>query len=349
MSKADVLLISSTRFINHETPTGHPEQPARATVMTRVAERWRSTGGRVVEPTPAETAALVRVHQKAYLEEIASTGGRRVQLDPDTYASPETELVARLAAGAAVSGVSHAVEKQCPAVAFVRPPGHHAESDRAMGFCLYNNAAIAAAHALSVGLSRVAVVDYDVHHGNGVQEIFYEDARVLYVSAHQYPFYPGTGAASEVGRGEGLGATVNIPLEAGAGDADLDLVFRDVVLPVLGSFQPELVVVSAGFDAHAEDPLGGMRLSTEGFAAITRRLFIFAVQRCGSRFVLVTEGGYNLTALESCLESTLEVISSSLPENLDPIAGSTEVARAALGTVGRAQASYWPVLARLSR
>lgn len=349
MSKSDVLLISSSRFIDHETPTGHPEQPARAMVMTRVAERWRSTGGRVVEPTPVETVALARVHQETYLAEIASTDGRRVQLDPDTYTSPETEVVARLAAGAAVSGVSYAVEKQSPAVAFVRPPGHHAESGRAMGFCLYNNASIAAAHALSLGLKRVAVIDYDVHHGNGIQEIFYEDARVLYVSTHQYPFYPGTGAASEVGRGQGLGATVNIPLEAGAGDADLDLVFRDVVLPVVGSFQPELVVVSAGFDAHAEDPLGGMRLSTEGFATLTGRLFKFTVEQCESRFVLVTEGGYNLTALESCLESTLEVISSNFPDNLDPIRGSTEVARAALGAVGRAQASYWSALARLPK
>ena len=172
------------------------------------------------------------MHEAGYLAEIASTSGRRVQLDADTYASPDTQIVARLAAGAAVAGVGYALDQHSPAMAFVRPPGHHAERDRAMGFCLYNNAAIAAAHALSRGLERVVVIDYDVHHGNGIQSIFYDDPRVLYISTHQYPFYPGTGAASEIGNGAGTGFTFNIPLEAGAGDADLDLMFRRLVLPL---------------------------------------------------------------------------------------------------------------------
>ncbi|MEE3202072.1 MAG: histone deacetylase [Acidobacteriota bacterium] len=344
MSKSNVLLISSSRFVDHGTPTGHPEQPARATVMTRVADRWRSSGGRVVEPTPIDTAALARVHEPAYLAEIASVSGRRVQLDADTYASPETEVVARLAVGAAVTGVSYALDHSSPALAFVRPPGHHAERDRAMGFCVYNNAAVAAAHALSRGLERVVVIDYDVHHGNGIQSIFYDDPRVLYISTHQYPFYPGTGAVSEIGKGAGSGFTFNIPLEAGAGDADLDLMFRRLVLPVTLDFQPQLVIVSAGFDAHADDPLGGMRVTVDGFGTLTRLIYRLALEHCDGRFVIVTEGGYHLPALEACLEEVLVVTTEQIRdlEEIMPVSGSTDVAEAALGPILIAQTPYWP-------
>ncbi len=343
MAQSDVLLISSPRFVDHETPAGHPEQPARAEVMARVARRWEISGSRVVEPTPVETAALARVHDAAYLADIASTAGRRVQLDPDTYASPDSEAVARLAAGAAVAAVDHALDHDAPGLAFVRPPGHHAERARAMGFCLYNNAAVAAAHALARGLERVVVIDYDVHHGNGVQWIFYDDPRVLYVSTHQYPFYPGTGAASDVGRGAGVGATVNIPLEAGGGDADFDLVFRTVAVPIALAFEPQLVVLSAGFDAHADDPLGGMRLSVDGYRTLTRRIRRLAIDQCDGRLVVVTEGGYHLSALEACLDATLKVAAEDDEAlgDVPPVNGSTDVAEAALGSVKRAQAPYW--------
>lgn len=345
MAQSDVLLISSSRFVDHETPAGHPEQPARAEVMDRVAERWGGSGGRVVDPTPVETAALARVHDAAYLREIASTAGRRVQLDPDTYASPESEVVARLAAGAAVAAVDHAIDHGAPGLAFVRPPGHHAERARAMGFCLYNNAAVATAHALSRGLERVVVIDYDVHHGNGIQWIFYEDPRVLYISTHQYPFYPGTGAASDVGRGDGAGATVNIPLEAGAGDADLDLVFRVVALPIARAFEPQLVVLSAGFDAHADDPLGGMRLSIDGYRTLTRRIRKLAIEQCNGRLAVVTEGGYHLPALDGCLDLALAVAAENEEDDalrdVPPVSGSTDVADAALGSVRLAQTPYW--------
>ena len=173
MAKADVLLISSPRFVDHRTPGGHPEQPARAEVMARVAERWTAGGGRTAAPEAVTDEALARVHDGRYLEDIAATAGRRVRLDPDTYTSPDSVAVARLAAGATVAAVDHALDHGAPGLAFVRPPGHHAERARAMGFCLYNNAAVAAAHALARGLERIAVVDYDVHHGNGIQWIFY--------------------------------------------------------------------------------------------------------------------------------------------------------------------------------
>ncbi len=343
MAKTDALLISSPRFVDHRTPDGHPERPARAEVMARVAARWAAGGGRTAVPEPVADEALARVHDGRYLADVAATAGRRARLDPDTWTSPDSVAVARLAAGAALAAVDHALDRGAPGLAFVRPPGHHAERARAMGFCLYNNAAAAAAHALARGLERVAVVDYDVHHGNGVQWIFYDDPRVLYVSTHQHPFYPGTGAADDVGRGAGAGTTVNAPLAAGAGDADLDRVFRDVVMPILGAYAPDAVVLSAGFDAHAADPLGGMRLTAEGYATLTRRLWAFAAGRCAGRLAVVTEGGYDLRALEDCLDGTLEVCAADPPASIPPLRGSTAAADAALPSILRAQSPYWPV------
>ena len=344
MALADVLLIASPRFVEHETPAGHPEQPGRAEAMTRAADRWRSGGGRIADPGAVTDAALARVHDADYLGTISATAGRRVRLDSDTYTSPESVAIARLAAGATIAAVDHALDENAPGLAFVRPPGHHAERARAMGFCLYNNAAVAAAHARSRGAARVAVIDYDVHHGNGTQWIFYDDPSVLYVSTHQYPFYPGTGAADDVGRGDGAGTTLNIPLAAGATDADQDLVFRDVVLPVLGAFGPDLLILSAGFDAHADDPLGGMLLTVEGFRTLNRRLRGFAAAHCGGRLAVVTEGGYNLDALEACLDMTLMTCAEEPPASIPAAAGPTAIAGAVLPSVRQAHAAYWPSL-----
>ena len=199
---------------------------------------------------------------------MAATAGQAVMLDPDTFTSPDSYDIARLAAGATVQAAEHAVAEREPAFALVRPPGHHAEPDRAMGFCLFNNVAVAAAAMLARGLERIAIVDIDVHHGNGTQAMFYEEPRVLYVSTHQFPFYPGTGAADEIGAGDGRGFTVNVPMEAGSTDADYALVHRDIVGPVLDEFRPELVLVSAGYDAHERDPLASMRMTTEGYGAM---------------------------------------------------------------------------------
>ncbi len=209
-------------------------------------------------------------------------------------------------------GVDHALDggEKSRALVMVRPPGHHAEADRAMGFCLYNNIAVGAAYARSRGCSRVAIVDYDVHHGNGTQWIFYEDPTVLFVSSHQYPFYPGTGAASEKGRGPGLGFTLNIPLDAGAKDDEIERKYADQVIPALRSFKPDLLMISAGFDAHELDPLGQLRMTTEGFGRLTKALIAEADALCRGRAVLVTEGGYDLTAVSQCLAA---VIKSSTP------------------------------------
>ncbi len=275
--------------------------------MAAVVDRWRARGIEVVAPREATIEQLARVHDDAYVRRVAETAGRALSLDPDTYTSPESYEIARLAAGAAIDAVERVMAgSHTAAVALVRPPGHHAERDRAMGFCLFNNVAVAAAHARAQGAARVAIVDYDVHHGNGTQHIFESDPHVLYVSTHQFPYYPGTGAADEVGHGSGRGFTVNVPMEIGAVDADYQLVFAKVISPILLQFEPDLVIVSAGFDAHERDPLGGMRLSTPAFAAMTRELRAVADECCRGRIVSVTEGGYDLQALAASLDAVIE-------------------------------------------
>ncbi len=262
-----MIVVTSPRFEEHNTPPGHPERPERADVFSAVAQDWRDRGGQTIEPRPAMREELLRVHSAEHVRAISETNGRAAMLDPDTFTSPESYEIALLAAGAAVQAAEHALETRDTAFALVRPPGHHAERDRPMGFCLFNNIAVAAAAAIARGLSRVAIVDIDVHHGNGTQWMFYEDPRVLYVSTHQFPFYPGTGAAGEVGRGRGEGFTFNVPLDAGATDADYATVYLSIAT-VLDEYAPELLLVSAGYDAHEDDPLASMRVSTAGYAAV---------------------------------------------------------------------------------
>ncbi len=338
-----VIVISSDRFEDHLTPPGHPECVERAEVMQVVAGKWRDEGGRVESPRSATPDELQRVHTETYLEAIERTAGRAVALDPDTYTSPASYDIALLAAGAALQGVELVLNGEGGRRVFclVRPPGHHAEANRAMGFCLFSNAAAAAAHALARGLSRVAVVDYDVHHGNGTQQIFYDDPRVLYVSTHQFPYYPGTGRESEVGRNRGEGFTFNIPLEAGATDADYALVFETLVVPVLRQFRPELIIVSAGFDAHARDPLGGMRMTTQGFERLNQDLCAVADAHCQGRVVAITEGGYDLKTLAECLMATLEVFDGRRTRRSMHSDGPTSRATAALAAVTAAQRRCW--------
>jgi len=307
-----LVLVTSDRFADHITPPGHPERVERAEAMQVVASRWERAGGRILAPRRASDDELARVHDAAYLKTVKETRGRATTLDPDTFTSPDSEDVARSAAGAMLTAVDHVLDGPPRSRAFVmvRPPGHHAEADRAMGFCLYNTIAVGAAGARARGLSRVAIVDYDVHHGNGTQWIFYEDPAVLFVSSHQYPYYPGTGAATELGRGEGKGFTVNLPMEVGATDIDYDLVYREAVVPVLEGFRPQLLLVSAGFDAHERDPLAGMRMTTDGFGGLTSRLVAAADTLCDGRVVFVTEGGYDTSALAECCQRVIDVCSA---------------------------------------
>lgn len=340
-----LILISTERFVDHQTPPGHPESPGRAEVMDVVASEWRKRGGEVVAPRAASQAQLARVHDEGYVRRVMATSGQSVALDPDTYTCPDSIEVACLAAGAAIDAVERVVATPHErALALVRPPGHHAERNRAMGFCLFNNVAVAAAHARTLGVSRIAIVDFDVHHGNATQHMFEDDPHVLYVSLHQSPYYPGTGDVQEVGQGRGAGFTVNVPLEVGAVDQDYQAVFSSVVSPIVSQFGPGLVLVSAGFDAHHRDPLAGMRVTAAGFAAMTMELRKLAQECCEGRIALVTEGGYDLHALAESLLAVVEVLA---PERADtsrwPGPGSVAPTRgqALLAAVKAALGHYW--------
>jgi len=307
-----LVLVSSPRFVDHVTPAGHPERPERAETLEAVATRFRQQGGTVLEPRSATDDDLARVHAREHIDGIVARRGRASMIDEDTFTSPDSDDVARLAAGAVLTAVDHVLEGPAGsrALALVRPPGHHAEAGKAMGFCLYNNIAVGAAYARARGLSRVAIVDYDVHHGNGTQAMFYDDPSVLFVSSHQYPFWPGTGASDETGSGAGKGFTLNVPLVIGDKDAVVERAYAEVVVPRLREFKPELLMISAGFDAHVMDPLGQLRMSTEGFARLTRVLLDVADECCEGRVVLVTEGGYDLKALSDSLDAVIAVAMS---------------------------------------
>jgi acetoin utilization deacetylase AcuC-like enzyme len=302
-------LFASERFEEHSTPPGHPERPERAGVFTSVAAAFAARGGTVIEPRPATREELARVHTAPYLDDIASRAGTATMIDEDTFTSPESHEVACLAAGAAIDAAMHAWKTREPAIAMVRPPGHHAEPHRAMGFCLYNNIAIAAAALRAAGAARVAIVDFDVHHGNGTQVAFYDDPSVLFISSQQYPYWPGTGSAAEVGEGKGRGFTLNIPLAAGTGDVGYELAYATEVVPALQEFRPDAILVSAGFDAHAADPLASMKVTTPGFVNLMSILDDAARQLCGRRIALVTEGGYDLEALRASLTAAIEIFS----------------------------------------
>jgi acetoin utilization deacetylase AcuC-like enzyme len=339
-----LIVVSSERFVEHATPPGHPESPERAEVMDVVAAEWRRSGGEVVAPREATHEQLARVHTERHLQRIANTAGQAVALDPDTFTSPDTYEIAKLAAGAAVDAVERVLGgTHTAALALVRPPGHHAERDRAMGFCFYNNIAVAAAHARAQGAHRVAIVDYDVHHGNGTQHTFERDPDVLYVSTHQFPYYPGTGDATEVGLDEGRGSTVNVPMEVGSTDQDYQVVFSEIVLPVLRQFQPDLLLVSAGFDAHERDPLAGMRVTTEAFGAMTTELMLVARECCGGRLMAITEGGYDLAALGDSLRTVVRAMAGgSATTAAWPVASLSSARGAqAVRRAKTALAPYW--------
>jgi len=263
---------------------------------------------------PATRAELTAVHDPAYVDMalLEMSGGRDELSSGDTEIGPGSREAALAAAGAAAAAVEAVLSgESARAFCAVRPPGHHATRDRGMGFCVFNNAAVAAARARALGLARVLIADWDVHHGNGTQDIFWRDGAVLYFSTHRHPWYPGTGAASARGEGAGAGRTLNIPLRAGDGDAELEAAFRDGLLPAARAFRPELVIISAGFDAHRGDPLGGLNATAAGFARLTRVVADLAGECAAGRVVSVLEGGYVPADLEACVRAHVEALATS--------------------------------------
>jgi acetoin utilization deacetylase AcuC-like enzyme len=336
-------IVTDASFLAHDTGKRHPERPERLRAIDELLE----TGVRGdLTPVPARDATteeLVRVHAAEHVQMVAATARlSRFAFDADTPASSGSFAAARRAAGGVLALVDAVMEQRVMnGFAFVRPPGHHAERDRAMGFCLFNNVAVAAAHLRAAhGLERVLVVDWDVHHGNGTQHSFYRDPGVLFVSSHQYPFYPGTGAADEVGAGEGEGFTLNLPFAAGYGDSQYVQAFLDIVEPVARRFSPQFILISAGFDAHRRDPLAGMEVSEEGFAALARLLLRTARELCGDRLVAVLEGGYDLEGLRASVAAVLrEMAGDHLRDPVSPPPGAKPDLRQSLEIARH----YWSI------
>ena len=338
----DVLLFSDERMLGHETGPRHPERADRLRAIQRELAARPVGGTRWGVPPSATREQLARVHAGAYLDAIWAIDGRDAVLDEDTRASPGSVGAALLAAGAGVAAVEAVVRGEASsAFALVRPPGHHAEHDRAMGFCLFNNVAIAAAHArATLGVERVLIVDWDVHHGNGTEHVFSERSDVLVVNTHQFPHYPGTGRASDVGLGAGRGFTVNMPFPAGLGDGDYAAAYAQILAPIADAFRPELVLVSAGFDAHRADPLGDMRVTEEGFAHLTAVVEEIARDHAKGRLALFLEGGYDLDALAKSTRAVIAVLAGETPPSP---AKPSATGEAVIEEARRAQAPHWPV------
>ncbi len=339
-------IVKDWRYLEHDMGPAHPESPDRIRVIYEMLEKEKAFSAYpVIEPRPATEAEVEIIHTKAYFDQIRQTAGReRVYLDPDTSTSPKSYETALLAAGGTLKAAEMIVQKKVDnAFALVRPPGHHAEASAARGFCIFNNIAVAAEHLIrSSGLKRVLIVDWDLHHGNGTQHSFEDRSDVLYFSTHQFPHYPGTGHWSETGKGKGEGFTVNVPLAAGKSDGDFLYILRRLLSPIARAFSPEFILVSAGFDIFAGDPLGGMEVTVEGFGALAAELQSLARSVSAGRILYVLEGGYNLFGLRDGVRSVLFAMGTARPSSPPGlrVSASTEPE---LAPVFRTQKKFWPV------
>lgn len=346
-------IVKDERYLDHVMDPGHPESPERLRVIYEMLEEPEMKGFlELVPPRFATREELELVHTPAYIDQVAKTAGKPYyRLDMDTSTCAKSYETALLAVGGFLELIRAVMEgKLNNGFALVRPPGHHAEKDRAMGFCLFNNVAIGALYAIQqFSLERILIVDWDVHHGNGTQNSFYEDPRVLYISTHRYGFfYPGTGAANEVGKGKGLGFTVNIPLSMRAGDAEFGNIFEKLVKPIGLEYQPQLVLISAGFDTHYDDPLGGMDVTEKGFARMTQILMEIAEATALGRMVIILEGGYDVYGQGRSIKAVLKELAQVSPLDKKELLKQEEAEYPRIGglilQVKEIQKRYWKSL-----
>ncbi len=295
-------------YLKHITGFEHPERPERLSVTLSILEEKNILSKLIkIRPQKASPEDIALVHAVSYLKEVeglASEGGGH--LDSDTVLSSDSYEAASFAAGAVMTAVDRVLDGAANnAFCLLRPPGHHAISQKGMGFCLFNNIAVGVKHAQNRGVSRVLVLDWDAHHGNGIQEIFYDDSSVLYMSLHQYPFYPGSGYLDQVGVGKGKGFTVNFPVREGSGDELYLKIFEDLIAPIASQFKPEIIVIAAGYDGHFADPLTGLNLTVSGFSKLTKEVLNLAEEICDGKLLISLEGGYELKALSYSVAATL--------------------------------------------
>jgi acetoin utilization deacetylase AcuC-like enzyme len=336
-------------YKQHLAGYSHVEDPQRLEVIYDMLDGDDMAGKFVsISPRSATHEELAWVHSESHIQRVAATGGRpHSSLDPDTQTTPLSYEAAKLAAGGLFSLIDKIFDGTVDnGFALVRPPGHHAERDRAMGFCLFNNVALGAQYAMNTyGVKRVLIVDWDLHHGNATQNTFYEDPAVLYFSTHQFPYYPGSGSLTEVGQGDGKGLTVNVPLWPGHGDSGFFQIFKQVLCPIVGAFQPEFILISAGFDTYADDPLGGMKVTPKGYAALTRIMMDLARTHCSERLAITLEGGYHLSGLRESVKAVLkELAYDSILTQGDVESFEKDPAPAIVEEVIQTQRPYWPLL-----
>jgi acetoin utilization deacetylase AcuC-like enzyme len=349
------MISSRTGIVRHEmykrhlADYPHVESPKRLEAIYAMLEEADMTGKFVIlSPRPATQEELTWVHSELHLERVAATDGKpHASLDPDTQTTSQSYQAARLAVGGVLTLIDKIYDGTVKnGFALVRPPGHHAERDRAMGFCLFNNVAYGALYAMNTyAADRVLIVDWDLHHGNGTQNSFYEDPNVLYFSTHQFPYYPGSGALTDVGRGDGAGYTVNVPLWPGHGDGEFYQIFKTILSPIADSFKPDFILVSAGFDTYYDDPLGGMRVTPKGYAALTRIMMDLAETHCSGRLACTLEGGYHLAGLRDSVKAVLKELSEQSILGQEDLASFEQTSPPPIvKQVIAVQKRYWPVL-----
>lgn len=341
-------IVKDIRYLDHIADYTHVESPKRLSEVYAVLEKgdlWDEF--MQIAPRMAVHSELEWIHTTAYINHVAGTREKPLTvLDPDTYASSLSYDTARLAVGGVFSILDYLFRRDISnGFALIRPPGHHAEANRAMGFCIFNNIALGAKYAMRIhGAKKALIVDWDLHHGNGTQNAFYKDPNVLYFSTHQFPYYPGSGNYDEVGEGEGKGYTVNVPLGMGQDDKVYIQIFRRILSPIALSFKPHIILVSAGFDVYFDDPLGGMRVTPKGLAAITRILLDLAGELCDGKILFVLEGGYNLKGLQDCIVAVLKEMSGeSILKEDDLSQGEEGSTNPQIEKVIKIQKQFWPL------